>query len=130
MAGLIRSVYRERQDRKYVGSLFDWRGRRVAGDPRVEIEVLDDEESTQVWWFRPKPFEDYHYVRMPVNAGAVIEVLRRVKTDVYPQVEAFRYVATLPPGVFYSGEGGVPNARVSFMVFAYRPEDLLRVSAT
>lgn len=125
MVSLIRSVYRELQDRRYIGALFNWQGMRLEGEPWIQLDVISEEENPEIWWFRPKPMEDYQYVRMPVNAGSVIEVLKHVETETHPSVEYFRYVATLPPGHLYSGDP-VPNARANFMVFAYRAKDLLR----
>lgn len=126
MVSLIRSIYRERKEQKYVGALFNWRGERISGEPEINLDVFLGDSDDRIWWFQPREFEDYQYIRMPVNAGAVYEVLRRTRDELNPRVDVFRYIPSVPPGVFHSNAYEVPNANANFMVFAYRPEDLLR----
>lgn len=127
MIRLIRSIYREMGQPRCIGALFNWRGMRLDGESWIQLDVIGDENSAEVWWFRAKPMEDFQFIRLPVNAGAVIEVLRHETRERHPSVEWFRYIVPPPPGHVYSGEP-VPNVRCNFMVFAYRPKDLLKIS--
>ena len=75
-----------------------------------------------------KPFDDYLFVRMPVNPGGLAEAVDKAEgQDLIAQAPKstdaryFRYVQANPLKEWV-------NVRVSFMVFAYEPSDLLSVS--
>jgi hypothetical protein len=129
MVTLIRQVYR---NRRIIGALFDWQGKRLEGDERLEVEVHyaygKPEAGSDYWWYSVKPFDDYLFVRMPVNPGGVAEAVDKAEgQDLIAQAPKstdaryFRYVQANPLKEWV-------NVRVGFMVFAYKPSDLLSVS--
>ena len=119
---LIRRVY---QGRKILSALFDPDGKRISGDERLAIELHPLEANPAVWWYSVNPLEHHQFIRIPVNAGAVIESLGTPKGDKNADAAYFRYVP-VPDGHIFGGE--IPNVRVPFMVVAYRPSDLLAIT--
>ena len=112
-----------------ISALFDWQGKRLVGDERVAINLCTDHNDAapqpSVWWYLIEPLDDYQFIRVPVNPGAVIESLGTLGEEKNARAEYFRYVA-VPDGRIRGGTP--PNVKVNFMVFAYRPSDLLTVS--
>ncbi len=130
MYSLIRQVYRNRQ---IVGALFDPDGKRIEGSDKLKVKKHLGFQN--IWWYSVDPLDDYQFVRIPVNPGAVVEAIDRGGTLIAdptdnPESGSFRYVPVHWPekAVTATGRPYVPNAKVSFMVFAYKPSDLLSVS--
>ncbi len=130
MYGLIRQVYKNRQ---IVGALFDWEGKRVEGDDKLKVRRRTLFHN--VWYYSVEPLDDYHFVRIPVNPGPVVEAIDQRAVEMQdpadsPQADSFRYVPVHWPEKPHTASGFtyVPNAKVNFMVFAYKPSDLLSVS--
>ncbi len=133
MVTLIRQVYR---NRRIISALFDWEGKRIEGNEKLKVRKLGGFHN--VWWYTVEPIDDYQFVRIPVNPGAVVEAIDYAGKGTSPLAEAtdnpisnnFRYVPVHWPqeAVTAWGFKYVPNAKVSFMVFAYRPSDLLAAS--
>jgi len=119
---LIRRVY---QGRKILSALFDPDGKRLNGDERLAIEVHPLKGNPAVWWYSVNPLEDHQFIRIPVNAGAVIESLGTPEGQKNSDAAYFRYVP-VPDGHIFGGE--IPNVRVAFMVVAYKPSDLLAIT--
>src|SRR5438034_9317187 len=57
MVTLIRQVYR---NRRIISALFDWEGKRLEGDERLEVEVHyaygKPQAGSDYWWYSVKPF--------------------------------------------------------------------------
>jgi hypothetical protein len=119
---LVRRAY---QGRNILSALFDADGKRLAGDERLAVEMHQLEGNPAVWWYSVAPVDDYHFIRIPVNAGAVVESLGTPQDQRNADAAYFRYVG-VPDGRIYGGQ--IPNVRVSFMVAAYRPTDLLAIT--
>ena len=130
---LIRDIYRGRK-LKIVAALFDWEATRLEGDERVNVQFNREEEAhpdivhgtPDRWWYCVEPFDNYQFIRIPVNAGGVIEDLGRLRDDSNCSADYFRYVA-VPDGRL---RGSIPNVKVTFMIFGYRPSDLLETGKT
>ena len=104
----------------------------MEGDERLEVEVHyaygKPQAGSDYWWYSVKPFDDYLFVRIPVNPGGVVEAVDKAEgqdliAGAAKSTDAryFRYVQANPLREWV-------NVRVSFMVFAYKPSDLLSVS--
>ena len=118
LLNLIRGFY---SDRKVLSALFAWNGTRLEGDNRIIIQV---HEGTAIeWYYSIQPIEGYEFIRLPVNAGAVIEALGCLEGEKTKEADYFRYIP-VPDGLMRYG-GTVPNVKVRFMVFAYEKADLL-----
>lgn len=116
---LIRKIYGES---KIISALFDVNGKRIEGDERLNVSLQQLKNNVRVWWYEIQPFEDYQFIRIPVNASAVIESLGTPENSKILDADFFRYIP-VPDGRIYGGEIG--NVKVKFMVFAYKPSDLL-----
>ncbi len=104
----------------------------MEGDERLEVEVHyaygKPHAGSGYWGYSVKPFDDYLFVRIPVNLGRVVEAVDKAEgQDLIAQASKstysryFRYVQANPLKEWV-------NVRVSFMVFAYKPSDVLSVS--
>jgi hypothetical protein len=122
---LYELVRRVNQGRKILSALFDPDGKRISGEERLAVELHPLEGNPAVWWYSVASVDDYHFIRIPVNAGAVIESLGTPQGQKNADAAYFRYVG-VPDGHIFGGE--IPNVRVPFMVVAYRPSDLLAVT--
>ncbi len=119
MYDLIRRIYGEH---KIIAALFDWKGERLEGDERLKVYFNEVGKGGDLWFYEIEPFEDYQFVRIPVNVGGVIESLGTSEGEKNPQGKLFRYIPVFDgiiKGVI------IPNVKVNFMVFAYKPSDLL-----
>jgi hypothetical protein len=130
MVTLIRQVY---QNHRIISALFDWEGKRIEGSDKLKVKRVP--LFVNVWWYIVEPFDDYQFVRIPMNPGAVVEAVDQRSMTMQdpadtPEVASFRYVPAHWPEkpVMASGRTYLPNAKVGFMVFAYKPSDLLTVS--
>ncbi len=104
-----------------LSALFDWQGNRIEGDTELEIERIPEPQRADAWFYRVKGPRDYVFVHMPVVAGLYPDYAT-VGGAPNPDANYFRYVDT-PLSSFSEG---APNTRVSFIVYGYRPKDLLK----
>ena len=118
MYELIRRIYGEH---KIVAALFDWKGERLEGDERLKVNLEMVGKGGDLWFYQIEPLEDYQFIRIPVNVGAVIESLGTFEGEKTPQAKLFRYIPAFE-GII---RAIIPNVKVNFMVFAYKPSDLL-----
>ena len=129
LVGLIRQVYSGYKKRQIISALFDWEAKRIEGDQRLEVEIHyaygKPKAGSDRWWYSVKPIEDYQFVRLPVNPGGVSEAVDKAEgQDLMSRGQQstdaryFRYVHANPLQEWV-------NVRVNFMVFAYKPSDLL-----
>ncbi len=110
---------------KIISALFRWDGTRVEGDERIEIDVHRAEDGT--WHYSVKEVPEYVFIRIPVNAGGVLEKAGTVSGEKSADTRYFRYIP-VPDGRIYGGT--IQNVKVDFMVFGYRPKDLLHIRET
>ena len=120
---LIRRIYADRQ-REILGALFDSDGNRLEGNERLSVTVHPGQEPN-VWWYSVDPLENHLFIRIPVNAGSVIESLGTPEGEGSAHADYFRYVR-VPDGRLFGGP--IPSVKVSFMIFGYKPSDLLSVT--
>ena len=83
---------------------------------------------SKVWWYRIASREEYVYIRLPVNVGSVVEEVTRASEEETAD-DIFRFVA-VPTGRIKVGPRPIPNVRMDFMLFAYRPLLLLDMLKT
>jgi len=96
---------------KVISALFGWDGVRLCGDENIQVTTHKGEDGT--WYYFVQPYKDYIFIRMPVNAGCVIEGTGIWGGDKNADARYFRYIA-VPDGRLY---GGAPaNVKVDFMV--------------
>lgn len=108
-------------------ALFDWEGNRIEGDDRIKVNLIKGQgEESKAWWYCVEAVENYQFIRIPVNASAVIESLGAPINENNRVSDYFRYIPT-PDGHIYGGT--ISNVKVNFMIFAYRPSDLLSTSS-
>ncbi len=119
LLGLIRKIMAERAIRS---AIFSWKGERIDGDEAIEVVVHPLEGNDSVWWYQVTPIAGHHFIRVPVNASAVIESLGTPSGSSNRDSDFFRYVP-VPDGHIFGGE--IPNVKVDFMLFAYQRSDLL-----
>lgn len=110
-------------DYQIKSALFDADGLRIEGDEEIIVHVHKEPGHPNEWYYSVEPIEGYQFVRIPMNAGAVIESLARHEGLQTPDAAYFRYVP-VPDGLLRWG-GVIPNVRVQFMVFAHKTSDLL-----
>lgn len=110
-----------------LSAIFDADGNRKAGDEGVSVKIHrvpeDEAKGNKVWFYEIHGPEGFEFVRAPVNPEGVIEAHGTRTDGTNPDARYFRY-APVPDGNIYSGSR--PNVRVDFMVFGYKPEDLLK----
>ena len=118
---LTRRIYDEES---IVSGLFDSDGSRVHGEERLGVEKHPLKGSPSVWWYSIEPIEGYQFIRIPVNVGGVVENLGTPTGDINAEAGYFRYIP-VPDGKPRGGE--IPKVKVSFIVLAHKPSDLLSV---
>lgn len=121
---LLELVRKFQAERSIRSALFRWKGKRAEGDEAIKVVVHPLEGNDSVWWYEVSPLAGHHFIRVPVNASAVIESLGKPSDSSNLDSDFFRYVP-VPDGHIFGGE--IPNVKVDFMVFAYRSSDLLSV---
>jgi hypothetical protein len=89
---------------------FDWNGSLLEGDKRIVVHVhADKEKAPNEWYYSILPIEGYGFIRIPVNASAVIESLGRIEGVQTADADYFRYFE-VPDGLMRLG-GPTPNGR-------------------
>ena len=109
-----------------ISAYFSWDGTRVEGDDKIEVEKHKDEDCHDTWWYAVKPLPDYTFVRIPVTASGIQELLGRVSGESNPDSSYWRWVALPEPGVIVGGNYTPPNAKVDFMVIGYKPKAVIK----
>jgi hypothetical protein len=104
-----------------MSALFKWDGTRSEGDDQIIVDLHKQQDGT--WYYSVKEVPDYVFIRIPVNAGGILEKYGSEGDGA--DSKFFRYVA-VPDGRIYGGS--IQNVKVDFMVFGYRPKDLLHKS--
>lgn len=117
-------ITRKINEHKIISALFAWDCKRIYGDEKIEIEKHNLEDN--IWFYSVKDLEDYIFIRIPTNAGGVIESLGTPSGDKNKDSKYFRYIA-VPDGHIY-GAKEFSNVKVSFMVIGYKPKDFLNIS--
>ncbi len=118
---MYRLISEKWDEYKTIGALFKWDGTRIEGDERIKVHVERIDQN--VWIYSVENLNDYAFIRLPVNMSGVIESIEAVEDRL--DARAFRYIK-VPDGKIYGGT--LPNVKVDFMVFGYRPKDLLRIA--
>jgi hypothetical protein len=119
---LIRKI---KHRHEVLSALFSWDGTRLKGDPRVVVKVRIGGVSEQdLWWYEVEPVNDFLFLRFPVNPGSVVESAGRDPNEPTSDTKYFRYVSG-PSGAVQGHP--LSNVRVNFMVFGYKPDDLLAI---
>jgi hypothetical protein len=98
----------------------------LQGDKRLNVKVHGVAQGgSPYWWYSVEPVDDYQFIRIPVNVGGVMEAVDKAEqrdqpsfAQQNPDALYFRYVHANPLKEWV-------NVRVSFMIFAYKPSDLL-----
>ncbi|PIO06945.1 hypothetical protein COT47_02150 [Candidatus Woesearchaeota archaeon CG08_land_8_20_14_0_20_43_7] len=102
-----------------ISALFDSDGNRLEGSDKIEVEKIPD--GADAWYYRVKPVKDYVFVRMPVNAGSVIEESKSIGANA--DATTFRYIP-VPNGNF-QGTNRIRNSKVDFFVIGYTRRQML-----
>ncbi len=118
---LIEFLRKHYEEYKVLSALFDWKGKRIEGDSELRVEITPDPKRKDVWFYHVVGPKDYVFVHMPVVAGLYPDYAT-VGGAPNPDANYFRYVDT-PLSSFSEG---APNTRVNFIVYGYRPKDLLK----
>jgi hypothetical protein len=111
----------ERAPDRMIGALFDWYGKRLEGDERLEVKLhRGSGEEAGYWWYHVLPLENFQFIHFPSNSAAVIETYAASPKGDYENTYYFRYVSIT------SCLRGAPlrNLDVNFLVFAYKFSDL------
>ncbi len=119
---LIEFLRKHYEEYQVFSALFDWQGKRIEGDEELTVEKIPDVGREDVWFYRVKGPKDYVFVHMPVVAGLYADYALGPKSSKNPDARLFRYVNTPLSSV----QGGASNAIVDFVVYGYRPKDLLK----
>ena len=106
-------------------ALFNFQGTRLEGDPKIEIERHSPPNKPEIWWFSVKPVEDYVFIRFPLSESGLYELIGVIEGETNPDSRYWRYVAEPLKGRIYGGDTP-PNAKVGFIVIAYKPKTIIK----
>jgi len=118
---LIEFLRKHYDEYKVLSAFFDWQGNLIEGDEQLRVEKIPDPKRQDAWFYHVVGPEDYVFVHMPVVAGLYPDYAR-IGDGKNTDADYFRYVNTPLSSV----QGGASNTRVSFIVYGYRPKDLLK----
>jgi len=63
-----------------MGAMFDWQGKRLEGDEKLNVKVHGSAQvGSHNWWYSVEPLDDYEFIRIPVNAGGVMEAVDKLE---------------------------------------------------
>ncbi len=113
-------VTKNLEDRAILTAYFKWDGTRISGNERITVEKVDSEKGS--WFYKINDVEDFVFLRIPTHMSAVIEIVGMIAGETAKDSNYFRYVG-VPTGQIFGGV--LPNVKVDFMVFGYKPNDLL-----
>lgn len=109
-----------------ISAYFNRDGTRTQGSEKIEIERHTDEKSSEVWWYSVKPLTDYTFVRIPVVASGIQEMLGRISGESNPDSRYWRWVALPKPNVIIGGNYTPPNAKVDFIIVGYKAKAIIK----
>lgn len=122
MIGDILAVYNflkeEVDDAVVLSALFSDEGKRIEGDEKINVRILPVSEDK--WFYEIEPIDGYELIPFPVNPAVHVDY-GTAKDSKNPSTKFFRYVST--PLSMYGG--GEANVKVNFLVFGYKPSDLI-----
>lgn len=118
---LIEFLRKHWEELHVVQGFFDADGNRMEGDEELSVNIHSTDRDN-VWFYEVVGPADYVFVHMPVVAGLYADYALRGSKN--PDARFFRYVNT-PMSASISG--GASNVKVSFLVYGYRPTDLLKL---
>ena len=78
-----------------LGALFKWDGTRIEGDEQLSVQIHKAADNEKAWYYSVKDIPEYVFIRIPVNAGGVLENLGSPGDG--PDSKYFRYIA-VPDG--------------------------------
>ena len=118
---LIEFLKKHYDEYHVLSAFFNSEGRRKEGDSELEVQKVPVKDRVGIWFYRVKGPEGYVFVHMPVVAGLYPDYALAGEG---PNTDAtlFRYVNTPVSSV----QGGAANTLVDFIVYGYRPKDLLK----
>lgn len=102
-------------------AMFLWDGSRKSGNTEINIRVHGNPSTDHTWFYEVTPYNDFVFVPFPVNPSVNID-FGKANTENVPNANFFRYVSS--PIAKYAS-GGEDNVKVNFVVFGYKPDDLL-----
>lgn len=102
-------------------AIFSSEGVRIEGDELIEVEKIPSSSNPRIWFYRVKEVNDYEFVYMPVIPSLSIDY-GQLYDQQNPNSNIFRFVGN-SMSTFTSG--GLPNVTANFIVFGYKPKDLL-----
>lgn len=102
-----------------LSALFSDEGTRIEGDESIKVKIHKVTDTQ--WFYEIEAIDDYVLIPFPVNPAVYVDYGMDNGSQ-NPSTKFFRYVSS--PLSRYSG-GGEPNVKVNFLVFGYKPADLL-----
>jgi hypothetical protein len=102
-------------------TLFDAEGRILEGSEIVKINLHKAQQNSIIWFYEVVPYKDFVFVPFPVNPALFLDY-GLLNNSSNPDAKLFRFVSS--PLSRYSA-GGEPNVKVDFMIFGYKPSDLM-----
>lgn len=102
------------------GALFNPDGDLLKGDKSIVVEKIATGKD-EIWYYRVRPVDGYEFIYMPVIPSVSID-FGTLEGQKNPDANIFRFV---PNPMAYFTSGGMQNVRTNFIVFAYKPEQLL-----
>lgn len=102
-------------------AMFDWQGNRKSGSEIVKVKTHPLPDRDDTWFYEVEEYKDYVFIPFPVIPSVYFDygIVRNSKNA---DARFFRFVSS--PMSKYS-VGGEANLRVDFMVFGYKPTDLM-----
>ncbi len=102
-------------------AMFDWKGELKSGDKTIQIQVIKVKDRNDQWFYKVQSYKDYVFIPFPVIPNVYFDYGRK-SNDLNPEADMFRFVSH-PMSTFTNG--GEKNLKVDFMVFGYKPSDLM-----
>lgn len=109
-----------------ISAYFRWDGTLAEGSGKIEIEKHTEEASPETWWYSVKPLSEYTFVRIPLTASGIQELLGLVSGEINHDSCYWRWVALPNPGVIVGGNYTPPNAKVDFIIIGYKPKAIIK----
>jgi len=103
-------------------ALFSYDGTLVEGNDVIKLRLHGAPGKDRVWFYEVLPIEDYIFVPFPVNPAVYVDYGKQ-EGRLNSNAKFFRYVAS--PMSKYA-QDGEENVEVDFIVFGYKPSDLIK----
>lgn len=113
-----------------ISGYFKFDGTKVEGSDKIVIELHPVEECKEVFWLSVRSFEDYAFVRIPINESCVHELIGTEGGEKLPNPRYWRWVAKPRPNVIVGGNYTPPNVKMDFIVIGYRPKAIIKHFST